>query len=228
MSLRCYSDRRHLRFSFYNNNNNNNNDYYNNNNNNNNNNINNNCSAIVDKTSLHGHSCKKSAPRHIRHAELNDIIWRAVKRAQYPSVKEPMFLLRSDGKRPDGATLIPWTRGKPLAWNITVADMYANLYFDNTATREVAAADRAASSQVHRAFQDHLTPIAIETGGSWNYLAIEFHQRVREKDHSCDTRATINAIPISDVCRIAERKCGCVSEHFSSRALILRQAQVIP
>ena len=32
------------------------------------------CSAMVDKTGLHGLSCKKSAPRHIHHAQLNDII----------------------------------------------------------------------------------------------------------------------------------------------------------
>ena len=83
------------------------------------------CSAMVDKTGLHGLSCKKSVPRHIRHAQLNYIIWRAVKRAQYLSVMEPVGLSWSDGKRPDGATLIPWTRGKPLAWDIIVADTYA-------------------------------------------------------------------------------------------------------
>ena len=70
---------------------------------------------LAGKTGLHGLSRKKSAPRQIRHAQLNDIIWRAVKRAQYPSVKEPVGLSRSDVKRPDGATLIPWTKGK-AAW----------------------------------------------------------------------------------------------------------------
>ena len=32
------------------------------------------CSGMVDKTNLHGVSCKKSAHRHIRHAQLNFII----------------------------------------------------------------------------------------------------------------------------------------------------------
>jgi len=44
--------------------------------------------------------------------QMNDIIWRAVKRAQIPAVKEPAGLLRSDGKRPDGVILIPWAKGK--------------------------------------------------------------------------------------------------------------------
>ena len=133
---------------------------------------------MVDKTVLHGLSCKKSAPRHIGHAQLNDIIWRAVKRAQYPSVKGLMGLSRSDGKRLDGVTLIPWTRGKPIAWDITVADTYANSCVDNTATREAAAADRAASSKTTKYTElsktHHFTPIAIEKGDSWNDLAIEF------------------------------------------------------
>ena len=73
------------------------------------------CGLMVDAQGLHGLSCRKSAPRQIRHAQMNDIIWRSVKKAQYPAVKEPVGLSRSDGKRPDGATQIPWMRGKPLA-----------------------------------------------------------------------------------------------------------------
>jgi len=31
-------------------------------------------------------------------------------------------LLRRDGKRPDGATLIPSTKGKSMAWDVIVPD----------------------------------------------------------------------------------------------------------
>ena len=65
------------------------------------------CGKEVDARGFHGLSCRKSASRHIRHVHLNDIIWRAVKRAQIPAVKEPVGLSRADGKRFDGATLIP-------------------------------------------------------------------------------------------------------------------------
>ena len=65
------------------------------------------CGVAVNVKGLHELSCRKSSPRQIRHAQLNDIVWRAVKKAQYPAVKEPVGLSRSDGKRPDGATLIP-------------------------------------------------------------------------------------------------------------------------
>jgi len=110
---------------------------------------------------------------------LNDIIWRAVKRAQIPAVKEPVGLSR-DGMRPDGATLIPWSRGKPLAWDVTVPDTFAQSHLPNTAIRSCAAADTAASNKTTKyahLMNTHIfIPLAVETGGSWNLQAIQFVQ----------------------------------------------------
>ena len=106
------------------------------------------CGLMVDAKGLHGLSCRKSAPRQIRHAQVNDLVRRAVKKAQYPTVKEPAGLARTDGKRSNGATLIPWTRGKPLAWGITIPETYARSYIDDTAARATAAADRAAANKI--------------------------------------------------------------------------------
>ena len=57
---------------------------------------------------------------------LNDIIWRAIERAQTPAYKEATGLITHGGKRPDGATLIPWSKGKPAALDVTVPDAYAD------------------------------------------------------------------------------------------------------
>ena len=65
------------------------------------------CGTMVDARGLHSLACRKSAPRPIRHSQLNDLIWRAIKKAHIPASKEPIALSRSDGKRPDGATLVP-------------------------------------------------------------------------------------------------------------------------
>ena len=46
------------------------------------------CGMAMDAKGSHGLSCRKSSPRQIRHAQLNDIVWRAVKKAQNPAVKE--------------------------------------------------------------------------------------------------------------------------------------------
>ena len=105
------------------------------------------CGAMVDAKGLHGLLCKRIAPRQIRHVQMNDIIWRSVKKAQYPAVQEPVGLSRSDGKRPDGATMIPWKRRKPLASDVTIQDTFANSYIGETSMRATAAADRAAENK---------------------------------------------------------------------------------
>ena len=38
---------------------------------------------------------------------------------------EPRGLYRTDGKRPDGVTMIPWEMGKQLVWDVTVVDALA-------------------------------------------------------------------------------------------------------
>ena len=68
------------------------------------------CGTKVDARGIHVLSCRKNAGRQIRHNSINDIVWRAMRRAGIPSIKEPLGLLRYDGKRPDGVTMIPWSR----------------------------------------------------------------------------------------------------------------------
>src|SRR6218665_723766 len=50
-----------------------------------------------------------------------------------PSMKEPSGLLRIDGKWPDGATLIPWSAGRYMAWDTTVVHTCAASYLSQTA-----------------------------------------------------------------------------------------------
>ena len=79
------------------------------------------CGSQVDKWDLHAFVCKTAPSRITRHHALNDIISRAFASAKIPVTKEPSGLFRSDGKRPDGLTLIPWQRGLSLTWDVTVA-----------------------------------------------------------------------------------------------------------
>jgi hypothetical protein len=84
------------------------------------------CGVAVDCRGTHGLSCKRSAGRTARHSHLNDIVHHALVRASVSSVKVPVGLSRSDGKRPDGLTLVPWQGGKCAIWDVTVADTLAN------------------------------------------------------------------------------------------------------
>ena len=70
------------------------------------------CGAIVDRYGLHPLSCRFSAGRFPRHSALNGIIKRALSSAGFNAVLEPVGLDRGDGKRPDGMTVFPFSRGK--------------------------------------------------------------------------------------------------------------------
>ena len=67
--------------------------------------------------------------------------------AGVPSSKEPAGLLRDDGKRPDGMTLIPWSRGKPVTWEVTVVNSLAQsyLHLGGSTFTPGAAAEHAAT-----------------------------------------------------------------------------------
>ena len=154
------------------------------------------CGKMVDAKGLHGLSCLKSAGRHIRHSNLNDIIHRALKRAGIQAAKEPLGLFREDGKRPDGVTLIPWARGKCLAWDVTVPDTYAASHIRYSSVTPAAAADRAAENKklkYQSILQTHLfTPVAIETTGVFNREALEFLKAIgqRMENETGDSKET--------------------------------------
>ena len=82
----------------------------------------------------------------IRHHSLNDLIARSFSAAGVPIVKEPTDLSRSDGKRPDGLSLVPWQNGKALCWDVTVTFCpLADSYISAAARDAGAAAELAAS-----------------------------------------------------------------------------------
>ena len=78
------------------------------------------CGKMVDAGGTHGLSCKRGTARAIRHHQLNDIVRRALVRANIPSVLEPSGLLRGEGKRPCGMTLISWQGGNNVTCDVTV------------------------------------------------------------------------------------------------------------
>jgi hypothetical protein len=136
------------------------------------------CGAEVDTTGTHGLACRRSSGRSVRHHQINDMIWRALQRAGVPSVKEPAGLARTDGKRPDGLTLIPWRVGKCLTWDVTVTDTLAESYVNVTSMRQGGAAEGAAERKRDK-YRDLtntylFVPIALETLGPISLEATDF------------------------------------------------------
>jgi len=128
-----------------------------------------NCGAHVDTLGTHGLSCQFSRGRQPRHASLNDIIKRTLEVAKVPCHLEPSGLLCSDGKRPDGTTLVPWQCGKVLVWDATCPDTLAPSH-SALATREAGAVAADAEHKKNQKYTHllpsyHFVPIAVETLG---------------------------------------------------------------
>jgi len=57
------------------------------------------CGATVDSLGQHALSCTKHPGKVQRHARINDLVHRALIRADMPATKEPLDLSRKDGTR---------------------------------------------------------------------------------------------------------------------------------
>ena len=127
------------------------------------------CGAEVDHLATHGLSCRWSEGRHHRHAALNDIIHRALTSAHIPSRLEPSGIFRSDGKRPDGITVVPWKSGKLLVWDATCPDTYAPSYASSATSEAGAVAAMAEERKISKYSNlnaaHSFTPVAVETSG---------------------------------------------------------------
>ena len=127
------------------------------------------CGSDVDEMGTHGLSCRFSSGRFSRHAAINDTIKRSLNAAKIPCQLEPNRLFRSDGKRPDRATMVPWSGGKVLVWDATCPDTLAPSY-SSLATREAGLVAEEAERR-KKVIYSHLEcsycfiPVVVETLG---------------------------------------------------------------
>ena len=107
---------------------------------------------------------------------LNDLIPPAFASAGIPAMKEPQGLSPSDGKRPDGLTLITGQVGTAVTWHVTVACQLADSYIHTAAQDAGAVAELAAARKTakYAALESHyiFQPIAVETLGPINGLSL--------------------------------------------------------
>ena len=76
----------------------------------------------VKRDALHGLSCTKNAGHSSRHATLNSLIKQMLGSPDLSSLLKQRGLYGTDGKPPDGFTMIPWEMGKSHVWDVTVVD----------------------------------------------------------------------------------------------------------
>ena len=124
------------------------------------------CGAMVEANGLHELSCKLGSVRHARHT-INDLIARMLLRAEVPCMKKPAGLSRSDGKRPNRLSLIPWKAGKSAVWDVIVTNTVAPTCV-NIASQEAEKVAELASARKEVKYvdlsQNHIfVLIAIES-----------------------------------------------------------------
>ena len=140
----------------------------------------------MDSLGQHALSCRKHPGRAQRHAQINDLIHRALIRAEIPSSKEPLCLSRDDGKRPDGLTLVPWHSGHSATWHVTVVHTVAASYVAQSAVQAGKAAEIAAekkSAKYSSLLSSHIfIPVAVESLGPLADDAHRFYYRDWQKN----------------------------------------------
>jgi len=110
-------------------------------------------------------------------------------------MREPPGLDRGGGKRPDGATMVPWSRGRCLLWDATCPDTLAPSHVQNSAAGAGSAAAAAEQRKITKyaplATAHEFVPVAIKTLGSWGARGVSFINDLgrRITDQSGDPRS---------------------------------------
>ena len=134
------------------------------------------CGTTVTVDGHHGLSCRHGSGRHSRHNQVNDLLARAFISTGTLTTREPQSLCTNSGKRPDGVTLVPWRRGRCLAWDATCPDTFAVSHVQSGSTHAGSAA-AAAEYKKSQKYADIINgvdfvPVAIETSGVWGQQAL--------------------------------------------------------
>ena len=116
------------------------------------------CHAPADLWGQHALACSHSSGRHHRHSEINEVFRQALCDAGVPAIREPLGLLRTDGKRPDGVTTAPMDAGRCLVWDATVLDTFCASNVNSSACRAgdaAIAAEELERTQVRKLGYDY-------------------------------------------------------------------------
>ena len=94
--------------------------------------------------------------------------------------KQPGITESKNGIKTQG--ILKWMQRQANCLGFTVPDTYAESHIGNTATGAGAAANQAAANKIAKydelAIWHIFYPVARETGGTWNYWAVELAQEI--------------------------------------------------
>ena len=165
------------------------------------------CGANVDALGAHDLSCRFSKGRHSRHAALNDIVKRTLESIKIPCHLEPSGLFRSDGKRPDGASIVPWKGGKVLIWDVKCLNTLASSHL-RLAVREAGAVADDAEFRKTQKYSNlisshYFVPLAVESLGVFGKEAQSFLKELGQRVKSSSGTPIPGA---ADLCGCTKRE----------------------
>ena len=124
---------------------------------------------------------------HPHHSAINDVIKRSLGAAKILAHLEPMRICRSDRKRPDWATVLPWRSGRILVWDATCPDTFARSHIDLAARGAGAVADQAEERKKTKHAElatTHLfIPLAVKTTRVFGSEAWAFFRELSQIQH---------------------------------------------
>ena len=113
------------------------------------------------------------------------MIKRSFVSAGFPSVLEPIGTCLEDGKRPDGMTMIPWSKGKALLWDATCVDTFASSHLNlSTVIAGSAASEAEVKKQNKYRSLSHdyiFVGVGVETSGVLGKQAAQFLKNLGRK-----------------------------------------------
>ena len=128
--------------------------------------------------------CRRAPGRSARHHALNDLVAQCFASAGTPVTKEPTGLFRTDGKRPDGLTLVPWQKRQVIVLGRNCCVRLAG-YVTGSAREAGAAAELSAFRKKEKFASirsEYLfAPIAVETLGPMNTSACKLFANLGRK-----------------------------------------------
>ena len=133
------------------------------------------CGKKVERDGLHGLSCTKNAGCFSRHATLNSLKKQTLGCLDLPSMLEPRGLYRTNGKRPDGVTMIPWEMSKQLkqlVWVVTVVVALASSRVNQGSLCNPGTTAAEAEARKTEKYANYWTMDTIFSRWPWKYRVL--------------------------------------------------------
>ena len=116
---------------------------------------------------------------------MNDVINRALHSIPIPTRLEPTGLLPGSNLKPDGISVVPWSTGKSLAWDVTCAHPLAQSWLPTSQRAESAVANAVEAKKRQKykdlALEFHFEPVSVETLGGIGDSTMTFLKKLGER-----------------------------------------------